>query len=312
MSESGPADGNGPRVTCIVVTFDPDKERFHSLLAATRPQVDSILVVDNGSSPSILGWLRGLNSDSLQLIELGRNTGIAGAQNVGIAAARRLRSEFVLLLDHDSIPAPDMVARLRAGVLHASRRGNRVAAAGPRYLDVRHDNPPPFIRIKGVRVTRCRCDTEDAVVEVDYLIASGSLIPMAVLDEVGDMREEFFIDYVDIEWGLRARAKGFRSYGVCAARMAHHLGEHPIRFFGMEVPLHSPLRHYYLMRNAVTLYRDKSMPINWKFADGIRLVLKYGFYPLFAPPRMAHLRMMTLGIRDGLLGKGGQLNNRCA
>jgi rhamnosyltransferase len=301
-----------PRVTCIVVTFDPDRERFNGLLAATRPQVDAVLVVDNGSSASNLAWLRLLQGDALQLLELGRNTGVAGAQNFGIAAARRTQCDFVLLLDHDSVPAADMVAKLLGGIAHARSLGSRVAAAGPRYLDSRHDNPPPFIRIRGVRVTRCRCDAEDAVVEVDYLIASGCLIPMPVLDEVGDMREELFIDYVDIEWGLRARAHGFRSYGVCAARMSHHLGEHPIRFLGMEIPLHSPLRHYYLMRNAVTLYRDRSMPMNWKFADGIRLALKYGFYPLFAPPRMAHLRMMTLGIRDGLLGKGGQLNDRCA
>lgn len=301
-----------PRVTCIVVTFDPDRVRFDALLAATRPQVDTILIVDNGSSASNLAWLRLLANDRLQLIELGRNTGIAGAQNVGISAANRMGCDFVLLLDHDSVPAPDMVACLLNGISHARRLGNRVAAAGPRYLDSRHDNPPPFIRIKGVRVTRCRCDAEDAVVEVDYLISSGCLIPMPVLDEVGAMREALFIDYVDIEWGLRARANGFRSYGVCSARMSHHLGEQPIRFFGMEVPLHSPLRHYYLMRNAVTLYRDRSMPTNWKLADGIRLVLKYGFYPLFAPPRMAHLRMMTRGIRDGLLGKGGRLNDRRA
>jgi rhamnosyltransferase len=146
---------------------------------------------------------------------------------------------------------------------------------------------------------------EDDVVEVDYLIASGSLIPLATLNAVGAMAEDLFIDYVDIEWGLRARGLGFRSYGVCAARMEHNLGEAPIRILGHSVPLHSPLRHYYHFRNAVWLYLNGNMPLHWKCADGWRLVLKYGFYTLFARPRLAHVRMMSRGILDGLRGRLG-------
>ncbi|MGZ4960718.1 MAG: glycosyltransferase family 2 protein, partial [Methylomonas sp.] len=212
-------------------------------------------------------------------------------------------AEFILLMDQDSIPASDMVEKL----VSAISKQPSPAAVGPRYLDERQDNPPPFIRVCGLHLERCICSTEESVVPVDYLIASGCLIPMKVLDKVGGMRDDLFIDYVDIEWGLRARHHGFQSYGVCSAHMQHSLGEHPIKFFGKNIPLHSPLRHYYHFRNAVLLYKEAWLPLNWKLVDGWRLILKYFFYSLFAEPRISQWRMMTLGVWHGLNGKSGKL-----
>jgi rhamnosyltransferase len=198
-----------------------------------------------------------------------------------------------------------------ADLLHAMEvvrpQGRGIAAAGPRYLDERQDNPPPFIRVRGLRLRRLTCPTPETVVEVDYLISSGSLIPRASLEAVGPMAEELFIDYVDIEWGLRARRLGFQCYGVCAARMAHNLGDAPVVFMGRRLPLHSALRHYYHFRNAVWLYRTADFPLQWKFVDGLRLLLKYGFYTLFARPRMEHFLMMSRGVADGLRGRMGPL-----
>ena len=129
-------------------------------------------------------------------------------------------------------------------------------------------------------------------------------------DIVGKMAEELFIDYVDIEWGLRARRLGFQSYGVCAALMAHDLGETPVKFMGKSLPVHSAMRHYYHFRNAIWLYRSAELPLHWKCADGWRLLLKYGFYTLFAKPRLEHFSMMSRGILDGLSGRMGAYGTR--
>ncbi|MGE0802477.1 MAG: hypothetical protein AB7O55_29540, partial [Lautropia sp.] len=69
-------------VVCVIVTFDPDQARFEAVLAAVRPQVDRIVLVDNGSQPARLEWLRAL-ADGIDLLELGCNAGVAAAQNVG-------------------------------------------------------------------------------------------------------------------------------------------------------------------------------------------------------------------------------------
>ena len=292
-------------VTCVVVTYDPDRFRLQQLLDAVLPQVRDVLLIDNGSRTAQLDWLRALSDPRLRLVELGSNKGIAAAMNVGIARARNAGCTHLLLLDHDSVPASTMVDDLLQAIARVPPAGRGVAAVGPRYRDERQDNPPPFIRVRGLRVERCPCPSPDTVVEVDYLISSGSLIPTTTLDVVGGMAEELFIDYVDIEWGMRARRLGFQSYGVCAAQMSHDLGDAPIVFMGRRLPLHSPLRHYYHFRNAVWLYRSPDLPLHWKCADGWRLLLKYGFYTLFGKPRMDHFGMMSRGIFDGLRGRMG-------
>jgi rhamnosyltransferase len=124
------------------------------------------------------------------------------------------QSDYVILFDHDSLPAPDMVPRLVKAAEAKVAEGYKVGSLGPRYVDPRQSNPPPFILIRGLRLERRTCGSSDDIVEVDYLISSGCLIPMSTLREVGPMREDLFIDYIDIEWGLRAKAKGFQSFGV--------------------------------------------------------------------------------------------------
>lgn len=293
-------------VVAVIVSYQPQLEGFSALLDALVPQVNSVVVVDNGSEDHFGDWLEKYQAHSIHGIFLGSNTGVAAAQNVGIDWARRQGTDYVVLFDQDSLPAPDMVRCLIEAVQVKQAAGCKVAAVGPRYLDERQDNPPPFIRVQGLKLLRQVCDKSNSIVDVDYLISSGCLIPMSALDAVGVMREWLFIDYVDIEWGLRARHHGFQSYGVCSAHMQHSLGDHPIKFFGKNIPLHSPLRHYYHFRNAVFLYKEPWVPLNWKLVDGWRLCLKYVFYSLFAKPRMAHLRMMTLGVWHGLVRKIGK------
>jgi rhamnosyltransferase len=294
-------------VCAVVVSFHPDLEALKQLLTTLTSQLENIVLVDNGSSIDVAAWVsRKPFGKKITVLPLGENRGIAVAQNIGITHARQTGADYVALFDQDSIPAPDMIEQLVSVAEAQAAKGVRIAAVGPRYLDPRQDNPPPFIRFKELKLERQVCIEENSVVEVDYLIASGCLISLPALGAVGGMREELFIDYVDIEWGLRAKQAGYKSFGSCAALMSHALGDMPIGFLGKKFPARSPLRHYYMFRNAVLLYKEPWVPLNWKLVDGWRLCLKYVFYSLFAKPRMAHWRMMTLGVWHGLMGKAGK------
>jgi len=294
-----------PQVSAVIVTYNPSLDQLGRLVDAVSPQVDHLFIIDNGSSGDIEGWVARQKA-AIHFTALGENYGIAYAHNVGIGQARIEGSDYVLLLDHDSLPAPDMVARLVEAAEAKRAEGVRVAAVGPRYMDDRQRNPVPFIRIDGLRLVRGTCDSPKAIIEVDYLISSGCLISITALEAVGGMCEDLFIDYVDIEWGLRARHQGFYSFGVCAARMHHLLGEEPIYFLKRHIPVHSPLRHYYHFRNAVWLYRQSWPRTNWKIVDGLRLARKFVFYSLVTPPRLKHAGMMALGIAHGLSSRMGK------
>ncbi|UOG93367.1 MAG: glycosyltransferase family 2 protein [Candidatus Thiothrix sulfatifontis] len=298
-------------IVAIVVTHFPDVEMLGEQLTRLVPQVAAVVLVDNGSNIDILAWnaerkLKAMSAAS-EVIPLGINKGIATAQNIGIRWAQQQQVTCVLFMDQDSVPAADMVVHLFAALVKLPA----VAAVGPRYWDERQasrqQNLASFIRRDGLKLKRYACDSEGGIIPVSYLVSSGCLIPLSVLEKVGGMRDELFIDYVDFEWGLRAAHHGLCSYGVCAAHLHHQLGDSHLKVFNRNIPLHSPLRHYYLCRNAVLLYKMAWIPYQWKVADGARLLLKCGIYIVFAPQRLAHWRMMALGVWHGLRGRFGQL-----
>jgi rhamnosyltransferase len=280
---------------------------LHELVKVLLPQVVDVVIVDNGSNPEVITIIQELvDQYSLDLLSMGENIGIAAAQNMGIAHARELGSKYVILFDHDSMPSDNMVFKLLTALQEKESLGVQVAAVGPNFNAKHIPNFKPFRVARGFRVERHGCTKSSSVIQVSYLIASGSLMPISTLNTIGGMREDLFIDYVDIEWGFRASQKGFLSFGVCGAHMEHDLGDLPLYFFGMSIPHHSPLRHYYLFRNAVWLYRQEYLPLQWRIGDALRLLLKYGFYSLYGKPQFAHVKMMIKGIWHGLIGKLGR------
>jgi len=303
--ESPSTGRNGHNVIAVVVTYNPGSGEVERLTESLRTQVCHIVIVDNGSREHVANRLARLPDSFATCVALGRNIGVAAALNVGIAKARDLAASDVILFDQDSVPASDMIAKLIAAQARLRDAGFNLAAVGPCFLDTRADNPPPFIRVRGGRLVRLTVPDRDSEVEVDYLITSGSLISLVALESIGLLDERLFIDYIDVEWGLRAKRNGFRCFGVFTAHMRHNLGEAPLRLAGAALPVHIPLRHYYHFRNAIWLARQAWVPSQWKFVNTYRLVVKFAVYSLVRAPRLERISMMTRGIRDGFTGRLG-------
>ena len=295
------------RVVAVAVTYHPDIAVFLLALQASREQVDRLIVIDNGSAAALQSELATLCArHNCDFIPLSTNVGIAGAQNQGIARALDDNASHVLLLDQDSIAAPDMVARLRAALDSADGTGRRVAAVGPRLVDRRSGVSTPFVRIGVFGVRRLRCTPADrAVFQTEFLVASGSLIPAAVLRQIGLMEEGLFIDNVDLEWCFRARQQGWSLLGACDAELAHSVGDQVVHLAGRALYRHGPLRQYYIMRNRILLYRRPYSPRGWVIQDFLRMLLKVVLFGIVFPPRLSNLRMMAYGVRDGLRGRSG-------
>lgn len=285
---------------------------FDALLDSLAPQVQKIVIVDNGSTQDQSSWMaRWPEGEKITVLALGENKGVAAAQNRGIDLAKRNGASHVLLLDHDSIPAPDMVEKLFEALEDLTRQGYNIAAVGPRYRFPNTNHYSYFVRFGSLRFKKiyCRDDAEREYVPVDFLISSGCLISRDVLDAVGPMDESLFVDHVDTDWFLRARYGGYAAFGVCGAIMDHQLG-HSLFRFGFEkkkiLPVHSPLRLYYIFRNSILLYRRAYAPHDWKVNDLVRLGLMLAFFSLCIRPRMEYIKMMARGICDGLKGVAGR------
>ena len=139
---------------------------------------------------------------------------------------------------------------------------------------------------------------------------------ISVLDDVGNFDERFFIDYVDIEWGLRAKSLGFSSYGVCGAALEHSLAEGAISFWFLKtwsVPVHMPIRHYYFFGNAVLLYRRPLCLSRPETAGAVYAGVRSGIlFHTVRAPRSQRLTLIALGLYDGLRKHSGPFRGRRA
>jgi rhamnosyltransferase len=293
-------------VHAVVVTFEPEPSTLKRLLESIQAQVGCVLVVDNGSAlkPSLQA-LAGAD-----LLALPRNVGLAAAQNAGIALAREQGARFILLLDQDSVPDPSMVAELLTVYRQGLAQQLRIAAVGPAALEA-SGLCEGFVRHRSGRyVAVLEPDAGRPWVTCDFLIASGSLIPVAVLDELGPMDERLFIDKIDTEWSLRAAAAGYVLLGAPRAHLHHQLGERRVRlWFGQwrELSQHKAFRYYYMVRNSLLLRRLPHASSSWRQADARQLRSIVLYFGILAPGRGPALWMMLRGAFDGLRGRFGRL-----
>lgn len=296
-----------PRVGAVIVTYHPNSQTLEKLLSAIASQVDHVVVVDNTPVEAHTQWVEELACVyRARYLSLENNLGIAAAQNRGITTLQEFEVDFFLFLDQDSEPALDMVLRLlEAHEAHQSV-DHPIAAIGPFSYIPKLQTWIPFYAQSGWQSIKHFCQSPNQCFEVSHLISSGSLVSREAFHVIGGMDESLFVDYVDIEWSWRAQSHGFRLLGCCAATMDHDLGDAPLKLFGKQFLTHSPLRHYYLVRNALLLYRLHFIPLSWKCQDALRVTLKILLYSIFLAPRLAHVQMTYQGLVDGIRGRSGQ------
>lgn len=205
---------------------------------------------------------------------------------------------------------PDMVQFLLEASNQLDSAAEQIAAIAPAYADSATGPTSGFVRLGWFDYKQLVVSPEQTVVEIDFAISSGSLIPVSALDDVGFMDESLFIDHVDTEWCLRARSKGYKLFGVPAARMLHTLGDKRTRFWlfrWRQVPHHSPFRYYYILRNSLLIQRRNYIPKKWRIAEAIRSVRVLLYFSLFGSQRRECLRMMSKGLWHGLKGVTGPM-----
>ncbi|UIJ40646.1 glycosyltransferase family 2 protein [Vibrio kanaloae] len=295
---------NKKEVSAIIITFNPVQEELKLLVDKLKLQASKIYIIDNNSSVPIDID----DSEQVDVTFLSDNMGIAYAQNVGINKA--LNEGFVdfILFDQDSIPSDLMVEELLIARQAAQLKGHKVAAVGPVHIDQDTLTECLFIRTSSFNVNRfLSCDRcENDFSPCDFLIASGCLISKSALDNIGYMEEELFIDCVDIEWGFRAKSKGYVCIAAFDAKMHHKVGGAPLKVLGQSLTTHSPLRHYYYYRNFYRLLQRSYIPVSWKAYTITRSSLQAVIFFIFLKPRLMQFRCIIKGIFHGLTNRSGK------
>jgi len=220
------------RIAIVIVTYNGRRyvdDLFASLRAHTRLDEVATIVVDNGSTDDTVDALRteAARTPNVVLLPQAQNAGFTGGNNLGLAQARRLGVQYVLLLNHDTVVTPRWLEPLVA-VLDAR---SDVAAAQP--LLVLHDEPE-LVNTAGNQLQFCGfgfCGDYRRPVaalgldgqprSVPYATGAALLLRMSALDRVGDFDPLLFLYHEDLDLQVRLRQAGYDCVLVPASVVQH-------------------------------------------------------------------------------------------
>lgn len=245
------------RIYVIIVLYNPDFNLLVRQHKSLYHQVNHIIYVDNGSDN--ISLIKSKFEDcKTSFIFNGENRGLGYAQNIGIKKAKDYGAEYVLLFDQDSIPPVNFVKNLTS-VFNKASETYQIGLVGPAIRNAYKDISK---NMKGIIISGLGFSFVELkkITEVSYCIASGSLIPISVLNRVGLLEEKLFIDGLDLEWCLRAKNLGYDIIQTDQTYLEHQLGNGKSN----KVLSHSPMREYFIIRNDIWLSRQHYIPFGYR------------------------------------------------
>ncbi len=284
------------KIAIITVTYNPNLNEFIRNINSYVEQVPILVVIDNSTDINLVEGLEIICSkyNTIKLIKLGDNFGIAYAQNVGIKYLQSLKFQFVIELDQDSKLEEDYVVNI---VKH--------------FKEIKYSIDPDVIALGCLAINSKDGFIYDGFYEnvgfkkVKHTLSSGLLIDLEAFYKVGFKDEALFIDLVDWDWCWRASIYGYNTYVDTSLKITHSMGDKHLRIFNFNIGVPKPYRHYYAFRNSLYLLCKTHSPINWKLKVIPLLISKLIFYPLYMENGFLRLEYMIKGIKDFFLNKTG-------
>ncbi|WP_245921802.1 glycosyltransferase family 2 protein [Bowmanella denitrificans] len=289
------------KIGAVVILYQPELEQTRCMLSSLFAQVDMVCVVDNSPNSSCIP-LSLTSYENLKFFHFPENIGIAAAQNVGLQYLIEAGFDYGLLLDQDSHFEEDFVDKLIKLFEQArSEHIPELVAIGPSLICAYTDK---ILRpsIQGEIEHFCN------IASVPQIIASGMMMDLRQLKQIGLKDDSLFIDGVDHEWCWRARKCGYAIGKASNVVMYHKLGDGRRRFAGVTFKIGAPVRLYYQFRNIFLLSRRPYVPNYWKLRNFAVMPLRIFANALLLPNKRARLKFMAYGIIDGILNRSGPIS----
>lgn len=226
----------------VIVAFNPDNRLERSVqILESIDLVAHIIIVDNSTEDNdIINKIKSYNK--ISVIYLNGNKGIGYAQNVGIEESIKWGYKWVMTLDHDTVVESELFEKYFKYI--SENNCLDIAILSTDYFEIG---------------SRKLAFNNDMPINVDLTISSGSLINTEVFNQIGKMKENYFIDQVDNEYCYRAIKKGYKILILPGCGMEHRLGNTTcVSLFGKHFYIYeqSPLRTFYRTRNCLYFVRE--------------------------------------------------------
>jgi GT2 family glycosyltransferase len=254
---------SAPKVSIILLnwnSYDVTEDCLLSLRELNYQNVEVVLV-DNGSTDGSVEEIS-RNFPELRLIKNDKNLGFTGGNNVGIRDVLDRGTDYILLLNNDTVVAPDFLAEL----VRVAESDAKIGMLNPKiyffeprdriwYAGAIHKCWWSFPKIIGLH--KRDNGNYDQIREVSFVTGCALLIKAGVVRQIGLLDEMFFFGFEDVDWSVRAIQAGFKAVFVPSSVIWHKDSYVTRNNTGKQ------FRDYYSMRNCILFARKHLATRYW-------------------------------------------------
>jgi hypothetical protein len=220
--------GKAPHVTIIIVTFNGLNDTLECLNSISKATYGNlrVILVDQNSKDGTVDAVRA-QFPRVDLIENPVNDGFTGGNNLGMGAAMEQPTDYVFLLNNDTIVEPGLLEKLLAPM----EADMGIGIIGPTMLF--YDEPNTIWWAGSYVDWRGRsCSTDYGrpigaldmqLRETGFVCGCGMMIRRAVLEEVGFLDNRFFIYFEEVDLCARAHHAGWKIMYLPSAKLWHKI-----------------------------------------------------------------------------------------
>ncbi len=220
------------KIAAMVTLFYPQKENFKNI-ENYLSEVDRLYVIDN--TPNKNNQKELPNHKKIVYYNFD-NIGVAKALNLAANLALSEKYKWLLTLDQDTEITIKIVKKLKETA--SKEETSKIGIITPWH--------------------KTKLKIEKPKEKVDYpqdVMTSGNLLNLEIWSSLNGFQEDFFIDGIDIEYGLRLKKNHYKIMRLNDLEINHDLGD--IFYVGNKLCTnHNGLRRYYMNRNYHYIYEN--------------------------------------------------------
>jgi GT2 family glycosyltransferase len=275
-----------------------------SLQQIPAEQLD-ILLVDNNSADGSGRELEQAFPDIIYL-QAAENLGFTGGNNLAINYALQKDYTYVLLLNNDTTVAPDFLEKLtcyldehpKVGavqpLIYCEEPSRVIWNAGSYYIDFIGQ---PLVKKK----LRKENPAIESGIQVDWITGCAFLLRTDVLKKTGNLSDNMFMYFEDVDLSFRIRKLGYELHLVPAAEIWHVGGMSNKQTKKNAEGYVNPVVHYLNTRNRIWILK-KYTPLYFLPTALIYHLLYFSGILLYFMLRLRWKKLFAVAraVRDGL------------
>ncbi len=290
-----------PSVCIVILQYNKSEDTIRCLNSVKELDYPNynVIIVDNGSQvkhiDAIRFFLKNLPPETYNFKLSTLNLGYSGGNNIGIRYALEHGTDYILILNPDTIVEKNLLTKL----VKAGESDNKIGIIGPTI-----DELGKVVYGGKIEWLKPELHHRTSISNDSYVIGACMLIKRHVIEKIGMLDERYFLYFEDADYCMRARKADYK-LAVAPEAFIYHKPSSTTSSLG------APLLLRYHYRNA-HLFNYKNGPLwvklalpFWSFFIIIKQFIKIALIPV----KREISKAILAGVMDFYNGKLGKLND---